>query len=209
MAEMPVLRRHDLVHLRSGARIEGVAAAPEVSLADWVAQGRPFIARRPACADRGDRVPIGLPLPPALGKARLALAVAPEAMAAIVPPPLLADAAAVAPPGWAQRIGALLAAFPEARCFGSLAWQHLTGLAYLSAGSDLDLLLPCASVREADAAAARLAAIGAEEGPAIDGELVAPSGEAVQWREWASAAAQVAVKAIDGVRLARREEVFP
>lgn len=205
---MPVLRRHDLVHLRSGARIEGIVAAPEVSLADWVAQGRPFIARRPSCGDQADRLPLGLPLPPAWGKARLALTVGPEAVVAIVPPPLLADAAAVALPAWGGWIGTLLTAFPEARCFGSLAWQHLTGLAYLSAGSDLDLLLPCASAHQADAAAGRLAAIAGEGGPPIDGELVAPSGAAVQWREWASAAAQVAVKTIDGVRLARRDEVF-
>ncbi|EKM98021.1 malonate decarboxylase-specific holo-ACP synthase [Acidocella sp. MX-AZ02] len=42
-------------------------------------------------------------------------------------------------------------------CFGGLAWQHLTGLAYLSPSSDLDTLWPLNTADMAPGLAADLA----------------------------------------------------
>jgi phosphoribosyl-dephospho-CoA transferase len=73
------------------------------------------------------------------------------------------------------------------RVYGSLALQVLTGQAYLTASSDIDLL-----VRPRDAAGldAALALLGkhAQRLP-LDGEIVFPGGRAVAWKEWAAACA--------------------
>ncbi len=95
-------------------------------------------------------IPLGLPLPPSHGKRRIAVALAPGELITHAPPPLLADAATAAPASWRQTIDLLVRLLLETRTFGSLAWQHLTGLPYLSDGSDLDLLWPLSSARRAN-----------------------------------------------------------
>ncbi|MEG8022742.1 hypothetical protein [Sphingomonas aerolata] len=75
----------------------GLANAPAL-LADWARDDRPLIARRPVVGELPCLVPLGLPLPPSIGKQRLAFAVPPDAIRADAPPPLLRDAAAAAPP---------------------------------------------------------------------------------------------------------------
>ncbi|WP_333953285.1 malonate decarboxylase holo-[acyl-carrier-protein] synthase [Sphingomonas aerolata] len=97
---------------------------------------------------------------------------------------------------------------PDTRCFGSLAWAHLTGLAYLSPGSDLDLLWTVADQRTATARARALLTIGATAPMRIDGELLTPQGHAVQWREWASDAPELLVKAAHANGVTPRASVF-
>ncbi|MDN8042617.1 malonate decarboxylase holo-[acyl-carrier-protein] synthase, partial [Burkholderia vietnamiensis] len=78
------LRRHTLVTLTAAgwsaafARDPALAADPVVHA--WAADGRPLIVRR-ATPDEADaaRVPLGIPLPPAAGKRRVALNVAADA----------------------------------------------------------------------------------------------------------------------------------
>ena len=72
-----------------------------------------------------------------------------------------------------------------AHVYGSYGWQQLTGLAYLHAHSDLDLLILLDTARQADAAVALLQA-GSRIAPRIDGELVFSDGAAIPWREWAA-----------------------
>ena len=112
---------------------------------------------------------------------------------------------------WHGLCAALRGAGVEARVYGSHGWQALTGLACVREGvSDVDLLLPCATAAQADAAAAVLAraataATAATALPRIDGECVFADGAAVAWREWAAwragAVRQVLVKRLHGAAL--------
>lgn len=206
------LERHRLVYLDPARWSEILAAYPALQaipiVADWVAAGRPLIARRPICDDAAGLVPLGLPLPPSLGKQRLAVTVPPEAILSDAPPPLLGDTARGAPIAWQETIAALIALDPDTRCFGSLAWAYLTGLPYLSETSDLDLVWHVSTAAAAARLVAALARIDAEAPVRLDGEIVTPAGLAVHWRELASAAPEMLVKAVDGNRMIARTELF-
>lgn len=204
--------RHRLVYL-DPARWDAILAAHPALRAipvvvDWVAAGHPMIARRPICDDIAGLVPLGLPLPLSLGKQRLAVAVPADAIMSDTVPPLLADVVRSAPLVWLPTIYALTALDPETRCFGSLAWAHLTGLPYLSESSDLDLVWQVSTEDEATRLVAALLPIEAEAPMRLDGEIVTPTGLAVQWREWASDVAEVLVKAADGNRMIARTDLF-
>ncbi|MDP4023824.1 malonate decarboxylase holo-[acyl-carrier-protein] synthase [Methylobacterium sp. NEAU 140] len=181
--------RHDLVRAAPAAWAALLRDRPDLDglphLAGWAGARRPLIVRRSHPGEGTDRVPLGLPLPPADGKRRIGLAL-PAADLTPVTAPTLAEAAAHAPAAWRPTLDALVAL--GARCgspprpFGGLLWQAMTGLAYLTAASDLDLLWPCPEpvpsdlldglVRIADAAPMRL-----------DGEILLPDGGGVHWRE--------------------------
>lgn len=176
-------------------------------LQQWAERRWPVVVRRPNCADAGAAVPIGIPLPPFLGKARVALAAPPCAILASAPPPLLRDAAMAAPRHWQATIATLLAALPAVRCFGGLAWQYLTLLPYLTEASDLDLIVECDDHDAANQAGLALQEIAGAAKPGLDGELIAANGDAVHWREWMSGAAMVIVKSRDA-RLEQRERIF-
>lgn len=84
----------------------------------------------------------------------------------------------------ARRLAAtLLASGTTARVYGSHGWQHLTGMAHLHEGSDLDVWVGVADAEQADAVAA---ALGDFTAPTrrLDGELVFGGDAAVAWREW-------------------------
>ncbi|HWT97409.1 MAG TPA: phosphoribosyl-dephospho-CoA transferase MdcG domain-containing protein, partial [Terriglobales bacterium] len=65
--------------------------------------------------------------------------------------------------------------------FGSLAWQHLTDLSFLSAGSDLDLLWPLPA-SGLDGLLTAIARLDRHAPMRIDGELIGTQG-GVNWRE--------------------------
>ena len=175
---------------------------------DWVAAGHPLIARRPVCEDMAGLVPLGLPLPPSLGMQRLAVAVPPDAILSDAPPPLLSNALRSAPVAWQRTVAALIALDPETRCFGSLAWAYLTGLSYLSETSDLDVIWQVANGDDAARLATSLVRIDTDAPMRLDGEIVTPTGLAVQWREFASDAPELLVKAAEGNRMVARAELF-
>jgi hypothetical protein len=50
--------------------------AEEPLVAGWARAGYPLVVRRPACGDPAGRIPLGLPLPPACGKRRIAMTLA-------------------------------------------------------------------------------------------------------------------------------------
>jgi phosphoribosyl-dephospho-CoA transferase len=203
------------------------------AVARWRANDWPLVLRRrpPELADT--QMALGLPLPPAPdGSKRRFACVVDTRMAARWQAPLtLAEAAHAAPARWQAGLQALLAdctrtaaALPRRpfaagdgavplcpRVFGSLAMQALTGLSYLRAESDLDLLLAPESRAELAAALALLQRHAASL--PLDGEIVFPGGVAVAWREYATAAAsslvgaRVLVKDENGVHLATRESL--
>lgn len=208
-AEMP-LRRHTLVTLTAAgwgaafARDPALAADPLVR--EWAERGWPLIVRRasPDEADAG-RVPLGLPLPPAAGKRRIALNVAADALATVGPLPALADVLAASPDAWhapLRELDALGARCGvQGRVFGSLAWQALTGERYLGASSDLDIVFPLPNAASLAPLLDGLAAIDARAPMRIDGELLRDDGAGVNWRELHARLPAVAVKTAIAVEL--------
>jgi phosphoribosyl-dephospho-CoA transferase len=155
-------------------------------------------------------VPVGVPLPPAAGKRRVALLLPPEGVLQRSSAPLLRAAARVADPGWRSTIVSLLALGArtdvEPSVFGSLLWQHLTGLPYLSPHSDLDVLWPVPAGFDVLSLVFSIAEIQRDAPLRIDGEVIFPDGTAVNWRElWnalrAADLTTVLAKSIEGVRL--------
>ena len=84
----------------------------------------------------------------------------------------------------------------------------MTGLSYLTATSDLDLLWRVDRAGDVDRLLPALAAIAAAAPMRIDGEMVTPAGLAIQWQEWRGDAANLLAKTADGNRLVPRDAVF-
>ncbi|MBR0877839.1 malonate decarboxylase holo-[acyl-carrier-protein] synthase [Bradyrhizobium japonicum] len=206
MAE--ALQRHTMVTASatgwSAAMSRNPALASEPIIEGWARASRPLVVRRPACNDPAGMIPLGLPLPPSHGKRRIAVALAPGELIAHAPPPLLADTAAAAPASWHRTIDLLVRLLPQTRTYGSLAWQHLTGLPYLSDGSDLDLLWPLSSATHANTLPSDIARIAETAPMRLDGEIVYHAG-GVQWRELTGADEdEVLVKGAAGVHVTTR-----
>jgi phosphoribosyl-dephospho-CoA transferase len=84
----------------------------------------------------------------------------------------------------------------QVRVYGSYGWQAITGLDYVHAASDMDVLVNAPTLAEAFKIST---AINNWSAPCrVDGEVVFPSGHAVAWRELlqaqAGAVGQVLVK---------------
>ncbi|BAU88665.1 phosphoribosyl-dephospho-CoA transferase [Methylorubrum populi] len=204
-------RRHDLLDVEPGAWAAAIAARADLAgvphVAAWAEDGRPVILRRRNPGDEAGLIPVGLPLPPRDGKRRIGFALPPDAVRPRRPL-LLAESRGACPPAWAATLGALIALSEchglAPRPFGSLLWQSLTGLPYLSERSDLDLLWP---VRAAipPGLLDGLANIDARAPMRLDGEILFPDGSGVNWRELHAAAPDDTVLVKHRDRLVLRE----
>jgi len=224
-------QRHQLVWL-SAAGWQAVRAGPtdeapwndsaSACLQHWAAHDLPLVVtRQPRQAQAlaltragGGAAPpplltLGLAAPLRWDRQRLFVRVPAAAVQRVGAFPLAADITgglpAAAREDWLTLCGALQTVGLAARVYGSHGWQELSGLRCVREGrSDIDLLLPCASAEQADAATAVLARAAATL-PRIDGECVFDGAAAVAWREWAGwragAAQQVLVKRLTGATL--------
>lgn len=178
----------------------------QARIAAWRAAGRPFVVARAAPGDDGGMLRLGLALP---DRTRLGFGVAATAVAAVRPPPPLDDVTAAAPASWRERLQQAAAIACHHRVtvavYGSLAWQALTGQAYLRPGSDIDLLLDAR--RWGDLMDITNVLAGFEGAPRLDGEALLPDGAAVAWRELAGAPERLLVKGPAGVDLVRYADV--
>lgn len=209
-------RRHDLLRVEPSAwsrvlsRQSVLAAVAEV--AQWAALGRPVIVRRPAALDTVDVVPVALSLPLAFNKLRVCLQVAPAEISKRMPGQMLRASLDEAPLAWQGTAAKLLALADETGVepliFGSLLWQRLTRLPYLTATSDLDLLWPVTDLDCASWLVSRLDVIERNSPVRLDGELILPDGGGVHWRELASGASEVVVKTMAGVQLRPASALF-
>jgi phosphoribosyl-dephospho-CoA transferase len=210
----PPWGRHDLVHVAPDAWASALAHFPSLAgvtlLRRWADRGWPVIVRRRSEGDDPAFVPVGVPLPPAAGKRRIAFIVPPDGIVHRSSPPLLRAAARVADPGWRSTISSLLAlgarngVVPSA--FGSLLWEHVTGLIYLSPHSDLDVLWPVPAGFDVLSLVSSIAEIQRDAPLRIDAEVIFPDGSGVNWRElWnahrAADRATVLAKTMQGARL--------
>jgi phosphoribosyl-dephospho-CoA transferase len=215
----PPWRRHELLHVAPDVWASALAQRPALAnlplLEYWAQRDWPVIVRRRAEGEDPGMVPVGVPLPPAAGKCRVALVLPPGGILQRSYPPLLLRAAAkVADAGWQATIAALLVLGTrtgvEPSAFGSLLWEHLTGLAYLSPQSDLDVLWQVPADFDVLALVFGIAQVQRDAPIRIDGEVIFPDGSAVNWRElwnanrsghWAEDRATVLAKTMEGVRL--------
>jgi phosphoribosyl-dephospho-CoA transferase len=214
-----MMRRHDLVQVEPAAwdaMLRSHSAFVDLPLvADWARLGRPVIVRRRMVGDCVGGVPAALPLPPSHGKRRLAFSFPAGAAMAVMPPVLLCEAARTTPTPWHSVIAAVLdisdTVKTTPRVFGALLWEHVTGLPYLTAKSDLDLLWSVSDELTAVLLVERLLELEAEGPVRIDGELELPDGAGVNWRELANNSdqrSQVLVKTMDGVEVRARDGLF-
>lgn len=192
--------RHHLVWLRPSWRAALRAPVAPDLLEDavrWIGRGLPAVAARRAADDDARGLCLGVALP-GPGRRRVALRVAPAAVARVTGPLALRDALVSAPGAWRDRLAALdaeaRAAGLVAAVYGSLAWQHLSGERYVTEASDVDVLLAPRTAAELRAALDLFRAHLADRAPALDGELLLPGGRAVSGREVASGASRVLVK---------------
>ncbi|MCG5236562.1 malonate decarboxylase holo-[acyl-carrier-protein] synthase [Xanthobacter oligotrophicus] len=216
----PQVRRHDRVWLAAHWR-EALAfplpAAEAPVVADWIAAGRPLVAARPVSTDPEDGIRLGLALP---GRRRVGLVVEAGAIGAVAPPLTLDAAAALAPASWRGPLRDLAAQLDAAglgpRVFGSLAWHALAcdgmegrDTGYLTAASDVDLLLFPADAAACIAAGRLLEGFGtAHPAPRLDGEFVLPDGGAAAWREVLAGPERVLVKHLRSLALRSTAELF-
>ena len=204
--------RHELAWLtpRGWERASaGAPASAREAMANWGRAGWPAVVTR-AHADLGpEQVALGIALPPRPAdgsKPRIALGSAVGDVERTGPALALADAVGAAPAGWQTALKALDKEGADAgldlRVYGSLAFQALTGQAYVTARSDIDLLLHPATAldyRHALALLARHARV-----LPLDGEIIFGGGRAVAWKELASAQhgqARVLAKSLHGIAL--------
>lgn len=211
--------RHDLIWLDAGSAelaraLPGCSAEqidPTACLRDWIDADRPLImARQPSELAPG-RSLLGLPLPPAAGKHRIAFDVPTACIARRAPPPPLLAIAAQLPEHWQTTVSALTShadiTAAQPRAFGSAAMQALTGLACLGENSDLDLMLQPASRDAALRTLDALAAISSHgDAPRLDGELVDRHGRATSWRELLGDSRQILFKHVRHIGMITREE---
>lgn len=201
-------RRHDLVVVSRSAWHAMLATRSDLAtqplITTWVDQVWPLIVRRALPSDAAG-LPLGLPLPPAAGRRRIAMVMQPgDIVSTALLPPLLA-VLEVAPRAWLPtlyRLAALAGQYSiEIRVSGSLAWQTLTGLEYLTDRSDLDLLLYFHRDTDVMRLTADLANIQSVAPMRLDGELISATGTAINWREFRSNAQVLLVKSAAGVSL--------
>lgn len=184
-------QRHDLVWLsRTGWLAALKLARPEhvTALEQWRRHDWPAIVRRRDLDANTNEISLGIPLPPhpeSGAKARIALRVlnsdvVKTTRAVGLDSSSLAALAIV----WQPGLSALAsdACGLHLRLYGSCAMQALTGQAYLTASSDIDLLFYPATEQQLRAGLAVLK-FHARSLP-LDGEIIFPDASAVAWKEW-------------------------
>ena len=214
-ASSPTWRRHDLLHVAPDVWASVLAHRPALAdlplLRTWADRGWPVIVRRRAEAEDPGLAPVGVPLPPAAGKHRVALLFPPDGVLRRSSPPSLRAVASVAGPGWQSTIASLLDLGAIGRCRALGLRQPA-----VAASDRLDLSVPTLGSRRPLAGSGRfrrptllfssIAEVQRDTQLRIDGEVVFPDGSAVNWRElWnehrTGGRAGVLAKTMEGVRL--------
>lgn len=217
------LARHTLLRVdpRCWLRILERTAAHAEDIAQWAVRGWPLIVRRYLPDEGREIIPAAAPLPPTAAQGRRAgvvLRLLEEEVLHTIDAVTLPAALAAAPAAWQPAMHALISLGEECASvpalYGSLLWQLLTGMSYVTARSDLDLCWRVDSVRQAKSLTEGLARIERVSPMRLDGELLLPDGGAIAWREYVSAPAdpgrrdELLVKTLHGVDSRPRAWLF-
>jgi len=155
---------------------------------------------------------LGVALPPSRGKLKIPFFVARSALLRCRPPVTLEQARRAAPPEWQPALEVLLGAArgldTPLSVYGSLAWQYLSGEAYLTASSDVDLVWRAKSAEQLAAMLELLARWQKDSGISADGEVLFPDDSAVAWKELAAKPRQLLIKWPAGVELRTTEDLL-
>ncbi|WP_460874749.1 malonate decarboxylase holo-[acyl-carrier-protein] synthase [Paralcaligenes ginsengisoli] len=190
-----MFKRHDLAWLTdAGWRASRDSVAPKYhpALERWQRSGWPAVVRRTDPDAMPNQVCLGIALPPdsvTRQKIRISLR-APISETSRTMPPLAIDAIiATAPAPWRHQLQLLAGQAVQRglvfKVYGSIAWQALTAVSYVTASSDIDMLFsPTTRTQLEDG----LALLEHHAGILpLDGETLFPSGQAVAWKEWVQA----------------------
>lgn len=192
---MSTFNRHDLVWLKldavKHAEYTGPAPMEPISalslLHRWVLGDYPLIVARQADVPEGF-LRLGLAEPTSWGKRRLSFLVNVQGVEKHQQGPSLAAVLPQLPRHW-QVGGSALQSFLTthniaAHVYGSSAVQVLTGLPCITESSDLDVLFKPSSWADAEKLCMFLHSLQNQYPEfKVDGEVLSPSGHAVQWRE--------------------------
>ena len=218
------LTRHDLVWLDRthwrGALASPGGATPvrpwhretaERELERWFGRGLPAVVCRQEDV-RAGHVALGVALSLSHGKLKVPLTVRQDAIVRSASPLPLRVAAESLSNAWRDALQELLVASSALgitfRVYGSVAWQHLSGEAYLTESSDVDLLWRADDGAMLDAGLAVLSRWQRQSGIRADGEVRFPNGAAVAWPELLSAPRKVLVKHERCVALCETKALF-
>lgn len=216
-----MIDRHSRVWLSARGWQHVLQSAPPAfheQMHAWSQAGWPVIARRADADADNDQVCLGLAIPPQPGcgtRPRIALRVGTAEVVQVLPPVALESLTAVIPEAWRAAYALLVqdasASQLSFQAFGSVALQAVTGLAYITPSSDIDLLF-YPTRRSQLRQALSLLEKHALHLP-IDGEFVFPTGDAVSWKEWSQATRagngpRVLAKGRQSVRLATAADLI-
>ena len=209
------MRRHDLATIRPGAPVQiqcnKMAQDPEAIVQDWISGGLPLVIARQSGYQSGKtaHIAMGLTLPPKEGSLRIGCLLHSDDILQVCPPtPLLACIPSL-PLKLVMPLLALAQDLQsigiEALVYGSLAWQTISGLEYLHAESDIDLLCEVGTPAQLPELIAMLKKTSSTLVRRLDGEIRFPDGSAVAWLELANAlnnpTAELLIKGDTDVRM--------
>lgn len=217
---MDGFRRHDLVWLDPATDMtEFCDSAEHAEIAGgWIKQNWPLVVARQAdeSARLSGQMQLGITLPSAPARTRVALRVPQAAIISHSRPLLLKDAIAYAPQAWHEQLSAVAEICVThgvvARVYGSLSTQAFTNKNYVDESSDVDVLFECSKDTQLHQLFSELQVL-AEQTPHLDGEIFTPSEWAVAWRELAAALqknkpVKLLAKSYSEARLLRLDQLF-
>ena len=208
-----MLHRHDIVHVDARALRDAppADAVLPTCAGEWIETGRPLVVRRQGSCDPPCEVALGLSLPQ---RRRIALTLPARVIDSVTRPPTLADVIPHVPVRWRRALAQLdtdaASVGISFRVYGSVAWQMLTALPYVTDESDIDLLWHPAGRSQLSEGIALLERWERVTGLRADGEIVFGDGDAVAWREWSQRdrPAAVLVKRLEGPEMRRAAELL-
>lgn len=198
--------RHDLLYADPD---HALPQSPESApILDWMSNNRPVVVRRPGVLFNGEGVHCGIPSLPHEGKRRISFVMPRQAIRRSAGLPSLKECIHLLQPDRQARLTDFLEAccanhlFPEV--FGSLAWQHLTGLPYLHGQSDIDLRFRIADGPRLRRLGLMLRGFSELCLTLCDVEIELWNGYAFSWREYQNASPRLLVKTTHQVFLQKK-----
>jgi phosphoribosyl-dephospho-CoA transferase len=192
--------RHQLAWLSpSWATHLAAPVSPEAraALGDWFARGHPAVVCRP---ERGAPagVPLCVTLPASRWNAAIRFTVGRPAITRLAEPPPLREVVLSAPPEMRAPLAVLdrdaTAVGVPLSVVGALAWQHHTGLDYVTPRSPVELHFRPRTRRELEGILGVLRIRENWDGPPLAGEVILGWNDAVAWRDLARGRRRVLVQ---------------